>query len=130
MAFLYSLTGILEFIYISSMKTNTITALAEPNRLHIVELLRTGPRPVGDIAEELRLNQPQVSKHLKVLSEAGIVEVRAIAQRRIYRLRPQPFRELNAWIESFSKLWEERFDQLDEYLQMLQDNPPAEDPQE
>ena len=94
--------------------------------MHIVELLRTGPRPVGDIAEELRLNQPQVSKHLKVLSEAGIVEVRAIAQRRIYRLRPQPFRELNAWIESFSKLWEERFDQLDEYLQLLQDQEPQE----
>jgi len=108
------------------MRTNTLTALAEPNRLHIVELLRTGPRPVGDIAEELRLNQPQVSKHLKVLSEAGIVEVRAIAQRRIYRLRPQPFRELNAWIESFSKLWEERFDQLDEYLQLLQDQEPQE----
>lgn len=98
--------------------------------MHIVELLRTGPRPVGDIAEELRLNQPQVSKHLKVLSDAGIVEVRAIAQRRIYRLRPQPFRELNAWIESFSKLWEERFDRLDDYLQMLQDNSSAEEQKE
>lgn len=93
--------------------------------MHIVELLRTGPRPVGEIADELRLNQPQVSKHLKVLSDAGVVEVRAIAQRRIYRLRPQTFRELNAWIESFSKLWEERFDRLDDYLQMLQQNPPA-----
>ena len=107
------------------MRTNTLSALAEPNRLHIVELLRTGPRPVGEIADELRLNQPQVSKHLKVLSDAGIVEVRAIAQRRIYRLRPQTFRELNAWIESFSKLWEERFDRLDDYLQMLQQNSPV-----
>lgn len=105
----------------------TISALAEPNRLHIVEILRTGPRPVGEIAEELRLNQPQVSKHLKVLSDAGIVEVRAIAQRRIYKLRPQPFRELNAWIESFRKVWEERFARLDDYLLMLQENPPADE---
>ncbi|MFC5529020.1 ArsR/SmtB family transcription factor [Cohnella yongneupensis] len=107
------------------MNTATLSALAEPNRLHIVELLRTGPRPVGEIADELRLQQPQVSKHLRVLSEAGIVEVRPIAQRRIYQLRPQPFRELDTWIESFRRLWEERFDRLDDYLQMLQATPPT-----
>lgn len=107
------------------MNTATLSALAEPNRLHIVELLRTGPRPVGEIADELRLHQPQVSKHLRVLSDAGLVEVRPIAQRRIYQLRPQPFRELDTWIESFRRLWEERFDRLDDYLQMLQAQAPS-----
>ncbi|MFC5703379.1 ArsR/SmtB family transcription factor [Cohnella faecalis] len=102
------------------MNVATLSALAEPNRLHIVELLRFGPRPVGEIADELQLNQPQVSKHLRVLSEAGIVEVRPIANRRIYKLRPQPLRELDTWLESFRRLWEEKFDRLDDYLRELQ----------
>lgn len=102
------------------MNTATLSALAEPNRFHIVELLRKGPRPVGEIAFELQLQQPQVSKHLRVLSEAGLVEVRPIAQRRIYMLRPQPLREMNIWLEKFRRMWEERFDQLDAYLLELQ----------
>ncbi|HEV1998467.1 MAG TPA: metalloregulator ArsR/SmtB family transcription factor, partial [Candidatus Dormibacteraeota bacterium] len=77
------------------MVNATLTALAEPNRFQIVELLRGGPRPVGAIAEELRLRQPQASKHLRVLSEAGLVEVQAVAQQRIYRLRPERFKELD-----------------------------------
>ena len=94
----------------------TLGALAESNRLHIVELLRDGPRSVGEIAEQLRLRQPQVSKHLRVLSLAGIVEVHQLAQQRIYQLRPQPFYELDAWLESYRHTWDARFDRLETYL--------------
>lgn len=98
----------------------TLNALAEPNRLHIVELLHDGPHSVGEIVEQLGLHQPQISKHLRVLSEAGLVEVQQVAQRRIYKLRPQPFQELDTWLESFRLLWDARLDRLDEYLQELQ----------
>ena len=97
------------------------TALMEPNRLHIVELLRDGPLTVGEITERLGLQQPQVSKHLKVLSEADIVQVQPQANRRIYKLRREPFQELEAWLHSFRRLWEERFDRLDDYLLELQE---------
>ncbi len=96
------------------------TALMEPNRLHIVELLRDGPLTVGEITERLGLQQPQVSKHLKVLSEAAIVEVQPQANRRIYQLKREPFQELEAWLRSFRRLWEERFNRLDDYLLELQ----------
>lgn len=95
---------------------NALAALAEPNRLLIVELLRSGPRPVGEIADKLHLNQPQVSKHLRVLTEAGLVEVHPMAQQRIYNLRPQAFRELDTWLESYRRLWDERHDRLNDYL--------------
>jgi DNA-binding transcriptional ArsR family regulator len=108
-------------VYTRTMKT-TWTALTEPNRLHIVELLRDGPLTVGEITEQLKLQQPQVSKHLKVLSEAGIVEVQPQANRRIYKLRREPFQELETWLHSFRRLWEERFDRLDTYLLELQTN--------
>ena len=77
----------------------TLIALAEPNRLRIVELLRERPRPVGEIAKRLRLRQPQVSKHLRVLSDAGLVDVRPVAQQRIYELRSAPFDELDKWLD-------------------------------
>lgn len=99
----------------------TLTALAEPNRLQIVELLLGGPRPVGEIVDQLRLSQPQVSKHLRVLSTAGLVEVRPQAQQRIYRLKAQPFKELDEWLESYRRLWEERFDRFDAVLQELKE---------
>jgi DNA-binding transcriptional ArsR family regulator len=98
----------------------TLSALAEPNRLRIVELLREKPRPVGEIAAQLGLRQPQASKHLRVLSEAGLVEVQAVAQQRIYRLRPQPFEALDAWLESFSRFKQESYDRLEETLEKLQ----------
>jgi DNA-binding transcriptional ArsR family regulator len=97
-----------------------LSALAEPNRLQIVELLREGPRSVGEIVERLGLQQPQVSKHLRVLSEAGLVEVRPDAQRRIYQLRPAPLRELEGWVASYRHLWEDSLDRLDDYLKRLQ----------
>lgn len=101
-------------------KIETLSALAEPNRLHIVELLREGPLTVGEIAEQLALHQPQASKHLRVLHEAGLVEVKPEANRRIYTLRSEPFVELEDWLDAFRRLWEERFDRLDDYLRELQ----------
>jgi DNA-binding transcriptional ArsR family regulator len=113
------LTRIFFFGYTMIMNTRW-TALMEPNRLHIVELLRDGPLTVGQIAERLALRQPQVSKHLKVLSEATIVEVQPQANRRIYQLRHEPFQELEIWLNSFRHLWDQRFDRLDDYLLELQ----------
>ena len=96
-----------------------LSALAEPNRLRIVEFLRDGPRPVGEIATNLRMRQPQASKHLHVLSKAGIVLVRPVAQQRLYQLQPAPFKEMGSWLETFRRLWEERLDVLDDYLQEM-----------
>ena len=102
------------------MHKTALGALAEPNRLRIVELLRDGPLSVGDIADRVGLRQPQTSKHLKVLSDKGVVEVEADANRRIYRLRPEPFHALYAWLHSFERVMQERFDNLDDYLRELQ----------
>jgi DNA-binding transcriptional ArsR family regulator len=113
------LTGIFPHEYTQAMNTAYLTALAEPNRMRIVELLRDGPRPVGEIAVRLRLHQPQASKHLRVLSEAGIVKVQAVAQQRFYRLEGKPFEEMDSWVETFRRIWETRLDSLDEYLQEL-----------
>ena len=101
------------------MMVETFTALAEPNRLRIVELLRDGPRPVGAIGAALRLNQPQVSKHLRVLKEARLVEVEPRAQQRLYGLRPEPLRELSGWLERYRRVWDERLDRLDELVEEL-----------
>ena len=97
----------------------TLRALAEPNRFQIVELLRGGPRPVGDMVHRLRLRQPQVSKHLRVLSAAGLVDVRVDAQRRIYALRPAALQELEVWVERYRRLWEENYQRLDAVLEEL-----------
>lgn len=102
------------------MEMTTLSALAEPNRMHIVELLREGPLTVGEIADRLGMRQPQASKHLKVLSESGIVEVKAEANRRIYKLRPEPFHAMDSWVNSFRRIMEERYDNLDNYLRELQ----------
>lgn len=91
----------------------TFTALSDPNRLRIVGLLRNGPRPVGQIAERLSLNQPQVSKHLNVLKKARLVEVEARAQQRLYRIDAAGFRSLHDWLEQYRRLWDARFDQMD-----------------
>lgn len=98
----------------------TLQALAEPNRFHIVELLREGPRPVGELVQRLGLRQPQVSKHLHVLSDAGLVDVQVDAQRRIYALRAAPLKELQVWIERYRRIWEGNFQRLDGVLQELQ----------
>ncbi len=111
----------------SRMHETALSALAEPNRMRIVELLRDGPLSVGEIAERVGLRQPQASKHLKVLSDRGIVEVQANANRRIYRLRPEPFHALDAWLHSFERIMRERFDNLDDYLRELQSRDDQQD---
>jgi len=97
----------------------TFRALAEPSRFQIVEFLLGGPRPVGDLVHHLHLRQPQVSKHLRVLSEAGLVDVRVDAQRRIYTLRPAPLRELEGWLDRYRRLWADNFQRLDALLEEL-----------
>jgi DNA-binding transcriptional ArsR family regulator len=93
--------------------------------MRIVELLRDGPRPVGDIAERLRIRQPQASKHLHILSEAGIVIMRPMAQQRIYQLQPRPFEEMESWLKTFRQIWDARLDALDAYMQELKEEPPS-----
>ena len=95
----------------------TLSALADPNRFQIVELLRPGPKHVGEIEKRLKLQQPQVSKHLRVLREAGIVVSSVDAQRRIYELRPQPFRALDEWLERYRSYWDARLDDLETHLE-------------
>jgi DNA-binding transcriptional ArsR family regulator len=102
------------------MSATTLRALAEPHRLRIVELLRDGPASVGEITQRLGLRQPQVSKHLRVLSQAGVVEARPMAQRRLYQLQVAPFAELDTWITSFRPTWEDRLDTLEAYLRAVQ----------
>jgi DNA-binding transcriptional ArsR family regulator len=94
----------------------TLSALAEPNRLAIVELLRDGPRSVNDIVHRLGLSQPLVSKHLKVLSEVAIVDRRVDGKRRIYALEQERFAELDRWLDTFADLWAARFDRLQAHL--------------
>jgi DNA-binding transcriptional ArsR family regulator len=98
----------------------TLAALAEPTRYRIVELLRSGPRAVNDIGERLELSQPQVSKHLKVLKEAGLVDVQPVAQQRLYELRGKPLRQLHGWLERYRRIWDERFEQMDELVEELE----------
>ena len=105
------------------MNEKTLSALAEPNRLRIVELLREKPCSVGEIAQRLWLRQPQVSKHLRVLSDAGLVVVHPAAQQRIYRLQARPFQELEYWLETFRRIWDTRLDNLEGYLQELKEEP-------
>jgi DNA-binding transcriptional ArsR family regulator len=101
------------------MDPNLFSALGEPNRFRIVELLRTGARPVNDIGDRLKLRQSQVSQHLKVLKDAGLVAVEPRAQQRLYALRAQPLKQVHDWLERYRRVWEERFEQLDELVQEL-----------
>jgi len=97
----------------------TLAVIGEPNRFRIVELLRSGPRVVSEIGETLHLNQPQVSKHLKLLKDAGIVRAEVRAQQRLYALRPEPFREIHDWLERYRRVWDARFEALDELIEEM-----------
>lgn len=90
--------------------------IAEPNRRAILSLLVSSEQSVGEIERRLRMSQPTVSKHLRVLREAGLVESTVDAQRRLYRLKPEPLQEVDAWLAPFRKLWERRVDALEKYL--------------
>jgi DNA-binding transcriptional ArsR family regulator len=90
--------------------------LAEPSRRQILDLLRVRERTVNELVEQLRLSQPGVSKHLRVLREAGLVDVRVDAQRRWYQLRPEPLAELDEWLEPYRRFWSGRLDALERHL--------------
>ena len=97
--------------------------LAEPHRRHILDLLREGERSVNELVAGLGLSQPGVSKHLRILREAGLVEVRADAQRRLYALRPQPLEELHRWLEPYRRLWSGQLDALEQHLDRTREEP-------
>lgn len=92
-------------------------ALAEPHRREILDLLRDGERPAGDLVRRLQLSQPGVSKHLRVLREAGLVDVRAEGRRRLYSLRAEPLAEVNQWLEPYRAFWSNRLDALERHLE-------------
>jgi DNA-binding transcriptional ArsR family regulator len=98
-----------------------LDVLAEPHRRRILDVLREGERPVGDLVEALTLSQPAVSKHLRVLRDAGLVAVRADAQRRLYRVRPEPLEELDRWLAPYRALWAGRLDALGRHLDDMED---------
>ena len=99
----------------------TFDVLAEPNRRRILDLLREEERPVGELVDALSISQPAVSKHLKVLRDAGLVAVRSDAQRRLYRLRTEPLQALDAWLAPYRLLWEDRLDDLERHLDAMPD---------
>src|SRR3712207_6037634 len=96
-------------------------ALADPHRRTSLELLLDRPRPVGEIVERLGLSQPGTSKHLRVLREAGLVQVHQEAQRRVYAIDPRPMAELDAWLAPYRRLWSDRLDALERHLDSKED---------
>ena len=91
--------------------------IADPTRRRIVEVLRDGEQPVNDVVERLDIQQSGVSRHLRILRDAGYVRVRPEGQRRLYSLRPEPFRELEVWLESYRRLWEGRLDRFEKAVE-------------
>jgi DNA-binding transcriptional ArsR family regulator len=94
-----------------------LEVIAEPTRRRILDAVRDGERSVGELVEKVGMHQPGVSRHLRVLRDAGLVEVRRDAQRRLYRLRPEPLMELDAWLEPYRAQWAARLDSLERHLQ-------------
>ena len=103
---------------------STFAIIAEPSRRAILSLLADTERSVGELEEQLRLSQPSVSKHLRVLREAGFVESRVDAQRRLYRLRPEPLMEVDAWLAPFRRFWSVHVDALERHLDRMHPTPP------
>jgi DNA-binding transcriptional ArsR family regulator len=95
---------------------NVYEALAEPNRRQIIDLVGQGERTAGDIVDALSISQPGVSKHLRILREAGLVSVRKDAQRRLYRLEPEKLAEIDAWLAPYRKFWSGKLDALVDHL--------------
>jgi DNA-binding transcriptional ArsR family regulator len=100
---------------------STFDVLAEPTRRRILDLLRDTERPVNELVASLNASQPGVSKHLRVLREAGLVEVRTDAQRRLYRVRPEPLAEIEEWLAPYRRLWGTRLDALERHLDETED---------
>ncbi len=99
--------------------------IAEPNRRAILSLLVSSEQSVGEIERQLRMSQPMVSKHLRVLREAGFVESTVDAQRRFYRLRPEPLQEIDAWLDQFRRFWSAHIDALERHLDRMHPATPA-----
>ncbi|HEY4104290.1 MAG TPA: metalloregulator ArsR/SmtB family transcription factor [Polyangiaceae bacterium] len=102
---------------------SSFAVVAEPNRRAILSLLLSSERSVGELERELRLSQPSVSRHLRVLRDAGFVESRIEAQRRLYRLRPEPLMELDAWLIPFRRYWSKHVDALERHLDKMAQSP-------
>jgi DNA-binding transcriptional ArsR family regulator len=96
--------------------------IAEPNRRRILDLLMEEERPVGDLVEAMRVSQPAVSKHLKILRDAGLVEARTDAQRRIYRVRTEPLRDVDEWLRPYRQQWSSRLNALERHLEIMEGN--------
>ena len=99
--------------------SDAFNAVAEPRRREILDLLAKGERPVNDLVRQLRLGQPQVSKHLRVLREVGLVHVREDGRHRLYRLNGRPLKSIHEWVKNYEHAWNERFDRLDAVLDEL-----------
>jgi DNA-binding transcriptional ArsR family regulator len=110
--------------YIRPVNTS-FAIVAEPNRRAILGLLLASERSVGEIERKLRLSQPSVSKHLRVLRDAGFVESRVEAQQRVYRLRPEPLMELDEWLEPFRRFWSTHVDALERHLDRMAEQEKA-----
>ena len=102
---------------------SSFAIVAEPNRRAILSLLLSSERSVGELEHELRLSQPSVSKHLRVLREAGFVESTVAAQRRLYRLKPEPLQEVDAWLAPFRRFWSAHIDALERHLDRMDRSP-------
>jgi DNA-binding transcriptional ArsR family regulator len=102
------------------MHISTFQTLADPMRLRLVETLQTGEHAVNDLVEKVEIHQSGVSRHLRILHEAGFVQVRPEGQKRLYSLRPEPFRELDVWIAKYRRFWEARLDKFAEALSQKQ----------
>lgn len=116
--FLYALTRIYVVGYIQDMES-VFEIIAEPNRRAILSLLVSSQQSVGEIERQLRMPQPTVSKHLRVLRDAGFVESTVDAQRRLYRLRPEPLHEVEAWLAPFRRFWSAHVDALERHLDRM-----------
>ena len=99
---------------------SAFAVIAEPNRRAILSMLSASERSVGELMHNLRLPQPSVSKHLKVLREGGFVESRVEAQRRVYRLNPKPLQEVDAWLTQFRRFWSKHVDALEQHLERME----------
>jgi DNA-binding transcriptional ArsR family regulator len=99
--------------------------IAEPNRRAILSLLVSSEQSVGEIERQLRMSQPTVSKHLRVLRDAGFVESTVDAQRRLYRLKPEPLQEVDAWLEPFRRFWSAHLDALERHLDRMEKSTPT-----
>jgi DNA-binding transcriptional ArsR family regulator len=104
----------------SSTTSDVFNAIAEAHRREVLDALMTGEKAVGEIVSELSMSQPQVSKHLRVLSEVGLVRCRAEGRRRLYRLEPARLRPLHQWLAKYEQAWNDRLDRVDDYLKELQ----------